>query len=132
MIETVEIEEAIPLDVIGFTLLDEAHESWDQRGVHLRVAVELHEDFGSVLERGSITHDGCSADAEVLWGAEHANSRIVTLGFDPIPGLLRTRVIDDVDRLALGTDSFEHVEDVLADAVAGNDDGDHALTRGSA
>ena len=121
MRQTLEVEEAVPLGVVGLAPQHAAHEAGNELGVHLAVAVDLHDDGGAVVEGQAVAGEGRAAHALVFLVEGHAHPRVAALPGDVIAAALGALVVHDVDRGALGADAAQDVEDVAPHAEAGHD-----------
>ncbi|MNY35385.1 hypothetical protein D3C86_1697840 [compost metagenome] len=93
---------------------------WQQRRVHLAIAIDLHHNVHAIGDSFFIGCDDGTTDAAILWVVQHSHSSILIVLLDEASAAIGAGIIDCVDRLDLGADGGNHAQYMLGHFVAGN------------
>jgi hypothetical protein len=84
-----------------------------QRGVHLPVAIDLHDDIETIGNGGLIPAQCRTANTLILFVTDDSHASIGTVVGGEISAFVKAVVIDEVDAIDFGSDHRNDLQDRL-------------------
>src|SRR5690554_5300719 len=95
--EPVDVKEAVALGIVGKPAHDGANEVRHHTGVHLTVAINLHNNIHAICQSCPVAGHDSAPYALVLRVAQHYHPRISTILLHPVSATVWTRIVNSID-----------------------------------